>query len=68
MIKEYTITSTLANGEQTEYVFKNYIQALKTFNMFVYSVRPNVCTLWEEDRDGIRAVKQYRKENKKNAR
>ena len=61
MIKEYSITSKLANGETTEFVYNNYINALKDFNLFVRSVRPDSCTLWEEDRDGIRSIKEYRK-------
>lgn len=61
MIKEYSITSKLANGETTEFVYNNYVSALKDFNLFVRSVRPDSCTLWEEDRDGIRPIKEYRK-------
>lgn len=64
MIKEYSVTSKLANGETTEFVYKNYIEALKDFNLFVRSVRPESCTLWEEDRDGIRPIKEYRKPRK----
>lgn len=67
MIKEYSVTSTLANGEQTEFTYKNYCEALKDFNLFVKSVRPEHCTLWEENRDGIRIIKEYRKEIKKYA-
>ena len=68
MIKEYSITTTFANGEQFEFVYKNYYEALKDYYLFVRSVRPVLCTLWQEDRDGISIIKEYRKENKKYAR
>ena len=68
MIKTYYVSCIFCNGEQSEYQYNTYAKALKDFNLFVYSVRPESCTLWEEDRDGVRVVKEYRKEIKKYAR